>query len=228
MLYQQNPIMRQMMKDALLKYHGIFPSPAFVLSHWFSVIGNAMEWDDNGFLREVSTYGEKEGNYVVPDYRSHGAVDKSPFDISCDLEYKYEVMQYNFITENIEDILNSDWVIDFASHQLGRKHGSYVTTHISPKYARGINFPDNIHKDWASLLAKYLDWWIVELNKTYRVGDGKPEQARSHWPEDIKLGAAAIDNAIKRLHPILNNGESYEEGMARRTEFLEKLMKDLV
>jgi hypothetical protein len=195
-----------MMRHALLTCHEIFPSPNYVLFHWFAVSGNGMKWDEeDGKLKHHSEFESEihepmEFKNEFPENPSMEA-----FNTSRRLQSKWEQIRWNFVIENIEEIVNSKYTYDFnAGSVCSAPSGPYVTKGISTKYARGLNFPDNINKEWAILLYDFLRYWLVSLNMEYGVSnEKKKEEYRSHWPKDIYDASLEIDKAIERLYVII-------------------------
>jgi hypothetical protein len=217
---------KSMMRHSLLVYHSIFPSPVYVLCQWFTTIGNGMEWDEkDGKLKQG--YNDPDSELWTPRHRDIYPEDSALKELyeKRKLQNEWEDIEWDFIRNNIDRILESDYVNDFKSGSIGNKY--YVTKGICTKYARAFTFPDNIDKEWAKLLYKFFDWWYVRLNMEYGVGNGKTNADwRSHWPKDIFDAAVEMDKARDRLCVIIYGQTQAERDEATR-KLMEELMKDI-
>lgn len=196
---------KSMMRHSLLVCHNIFPSPIYVLRHWFAVIGNGMEWDEKdgklkyGYQYDAELWTPRERETYPEDSLMKEYYEK------CKLQDEWDDIEWKFILNNIDRIVESDYVNDFKDNRVGRSAGGhYVTEDISTKYASAFTFPDNIDKDWAKLLYSFIGWWYVRLNMKYGVGNQKrKEDYRGHWPEDIFAAATELDKSRDRLCVII-------------------------
>ena len=122
------------------------------------------------------------------------------------LQEKAILMQRQFIADNIDDILSSPLTNVYFGDD---PRGYYFTKNIS-RYASAFHFPGNITKDWGDVLYKFLEYWLYRLNIEYGVSRGDIEDLH-WWPKDVLSARDMILDARKRLHPLINNGQSYND-----------------
>lgn len=221
---------RQTMKDCLLGYPSIFPNPTDVCAHLFAVNGNGYEWIDGEL---VDPYGEEKNlTRMKYPFREEREFEKkfwwvrviawfkrseheSKFLRDRKLKDNARKAQMRWVEKNIDAIVDASPVNTYFGSERG---GSYVTDHICPEYADGLDFPEDIQRDWAEALYEFLNYWIRQLHQQY---SGLPET----WPVEIVEARKAIFDARSRLHVILYN-ETYEEHAARISQLFKGIFSD--
>lgn len=203
---------------ALMTYPGLYQSPMAVLK--FAFCSGSYDWDEDGNL--VSLGDEPTGDEVMDfsdlDERAERRTTREyadatrSLDIRWELEESSERMQRQWVSDNIDRILAADLTAVYFNKAGGRHQW---VKDISVDYANGLNFPDNINKDWAKVLYEFLDDWLVALNTEYgispkyvsgpdKIPGGEP---MPFWPEDIKKAYKAISAAKRRLPKLIYTPE---------------------
>ncbi len=219
------------LKFCLFSYPSIFPEPVNVLNNWFTSIGSVY-WSTNGEI--VSSCAKIPENIAMSyddlDEREKTLTERytsigSPLNVVFGLQIEAERIRRKFIADNIDKITKDsyNWTFNFFGHafkncESGRTENIYSG-------CTGLNFPDNITQEWGEVLYRYYDHWLQTINERYGVGrKGKEED---HWPEDIKVAYKSIKDAKARLHPIIRDGETYEEHCNNVQEIMRKMFDEL-
>lgn len=215
------PTPRQVVRRGLTQYPSLFPTPLSVLDHVFCVSGGGYEWR-KGELVDVfqPKYVEAPMTYDDLNDREERNAERiaerdseymSPLYTSFALESECLRNHRQWVEANLDRILSARLVSHYGS---GSAHAprSYKTTNVSLNYNNALNFPDDITKEWGDVLREYLDHWLVTLNVVYMIGSNRDmDEAIKHWPEEAKAVRKAIQTAIARLFPLMNNGKDYHE-----------------
>lgn len=207
---------RQTMKHCLLSYPTIFPNPLNVCVHLFCVIGNGYQWHKGQLVdRYEGAKIPKRMKYPKEDFSKDWS-QKSIRQSGIKIQNEARLHQMRFIEKNIDAIVAADPVnVYFGSS----RQGCFVTDNICLEYADGLQFPDDIKKDWAQALYRFLDWWIDQLFEVYGT---TPEG----WPEQIQQAHKEIVKARNRLHTIIHN-ETYAEYAVRISEHIKGVISSL-
>lgn len=226
--------LKQVVRYGLLNFPCIFPEPVYVMEHLFCVIGNGYEWNRKGELESVfeeRDYNSGQMNYSdVDEAETYAQTMKDQYYLN-DL-YNGIMLRTNatrirrkFIEDNMDMILSAP----LTSHYFEEYHrgGSYVISNISENHARGLDFPDNINKEWGEELYKFLDHWLVSLNKAYGVSV-KDHNDISFWPKNAQDGYNAILAARERLYPLIHDGMTYAEHVKECNELSERLISEVI
>jgi hypothetical protein len=222
------------MKNCLLNYPSIFPCPLAVSLHWFGTGGSGYYWDRNGEL--VNGYVEE--NNSAMDYsdlderevQEQKDIARYP-DTLADLhqqraiQLKSERLARNFIADNIDSIACADVTLSLFNYNA---RASYWYVEYPSLNSPALNFPENICKDWAIALDRFLSEWLVALNYKYGVGTSRDmNESIAHWPEHIKQFRTKVLEAQDRLIPILH-GISAETYKQQRNELADSIMSELL
>jgi hypothetical protein len=226
----QNGNPREMMRECLLAYHSIFPTTTHVLCHWFTTAGGGYEWSEkDGRLKSWETLDESEitskieSNFETIAERGSNISD-SRLSNSYKMRQQIETLQYQFVIDNIDTLLDSCYHIP---HIDNLRYTSYLTTDAGIKYCNAFNFPDNIDKEWARILYDFLGFWNYQLNVFYRVGSDKTyKDSISHWPAHALEVQSAIESAKKKLFPVFSNGVTLERHNERLTKLIQEIINE--
>ncbi len=209
--------LKQTIKYGMLRYPTLFPNPVNVLEHLFCVIGNGYEWIDGEL---VDRFDRVEGTdkTTEPLTMKYPEEEEVESDLAAFAKYMEKLhterrlqglaqrMQMEFVDKHIDEIIEaSSTAVYFGSGP----RGYYFLKGISIKYSHGINFPDDIKPDWAEGLYEFLEYWLQNLSTEY--GPPSKDGDVSHWPADIQEARKALLETRERLHPIVYNGETYQE-----------------
>jgi len=165
-----------------------------VYSHMFAVIGNGYYWTKDGeYLCNLSGLGRDS----TPIEYWQSLADKHPKS----MKFAAQVLKRQFIHDNIDAILDDHDLNDpFDSATSETLLGSYMDEHVSYNYAAVFNFPENINKEYADAMYRFIDYWQQALRNKYMVGDKKEyADAIAHWPEKAKEVNAKLNEAKERL-----------------------------
>lgn len=209
-------------RHALFNYPLLFPSPLHVVVNLFTSSGG-WHWNRQGEL--VNYYEHLNADsmkYSDLDEHLEYCKDYENFPI-IKLETEARRMMRKFIEDNIEVILEGDLLEDYFG--TNTYNTSYYTKHINLD-SQAFHFPDNITKEWGTLLYKFFENWLVTLNYTYGVSQTHDDV--SFWPENMQKARIAILDAKARLHPLIHNGEIYEHYVERMRKLSNSLMKDIL
>lgn len=173
--------------DSILSYPTLYSEKWEVCKQFFAVIGNGMEWDENGEL--VDTFEEKVR--TKEDGMDFSSYDKRVDDIlKLMKEYSFndQHMQMQLSLNELEKQSAKhrerfiDLMIDkpcsMSIMEIGKKHNvsldSYMGYHACyPKenndsyevLAQAFCYPENITKDWAEGLLDFVGFWIDSVEK---------------------------------------------------------------
>lgn len=205
----------QTMRHCLLNYPGIFPCPLAAAIHWFSCIGNGMEWVN----------GELVNSYV-----DHDAGDTMRYDDLDDLsgmigkvsgtlpdrftlvDGAHRIMR-KYVEDNIDTICQNTATLRLFDY---RPTSHYYTEGISIEYARGLNVPENITKDWAEAVYDFLSEWKTALRQRYGVGEIEK------LPQEIQKVFKQFNVVERTIYPVLY-GKDYDTVIANRKAMFEAL-----
>lgn len=190
-------------KGMLFTYPTLYKNPVDALVYLFC---SSNEWV-NG---ELSVPGTEYLDTMKDDMP-----EREESDLEClkSLHTGYKLkdmatlMQRQFIVDNIDDILAAPLINVYFGDD---PRGYYFVKSISD-YSSAFHFPDDITKDWGMELSRFLDYWLYRLNIEYGVSTGKRGETLHWWPKDVLVARDKILDARKRLHPLLNNGQTFEE-----------------
>lgn len=203
------------MRHCLLNYPSIFPCPLAVSVHWFSCIGNGMEWVDGEL---VHSYANRDaGNtmkYDDLDERSamvSKAAGKLPDRFTL-VDGAYRIMR-KYVEDNIDTICNETATLRLFDY---RPTSYYYTEGVCIEYARGLNVPDNITKDWAQAVYDFIKDWKVALRQKYGVGEIET------LPTEIQKVFARFNEVERTIYPVLY-GRDYDTVIAQRKALFESL-----
>ena len=191
-----------------------------VSCHLFTTIGNGGEWIDGELCFEQMSDWYKLRKNPVKDEDRDKEYLRSLIN-GWDLNHEAYLIKRRFVMANMEIILDSpvDSIIFEGSDSV---HG-YYESNPSVKYARSINFPDDIKPDWAQAVYDFNGWWLTNLNRIYRVGhNGNID----FWPEQIKEARRVIEEAMKRAFKILN-GVDYDQYHAKMAQEAREILDEL-
>jgi hypothetical protein len=222
------PTPRQIVHAGLFLYPSLYRDPLDVLDHVFAVNGNGYEWE-NG---ELTPWEAVDFDNLTMDYDDLDSTKGWKADFIRDygnedrfaLEDGAQRVIREWVEKNIDRILAAPLVKSYFGSDY--RDRSYVTKHISTTYACGLNFPDDITKEWGDVLYAYLENWLVRLNYAYGVSR-RQEDAIKHWPKEVQDARRVILAARERLYPLINNGKSYAEHVAECNALSKKLMEGL-
>jgi hypothetical protein len=213
------------MRRCLLNYPGIFPCPMAVATHWFTCIGNGMEWRD-GELCHLS--------YRSPgsDYRTQMKYDDLDELEAILANYSSIIPNYNsgsnieimsqregrkFVEQHIDILANGKVTVALFGY---RPSSYYFIEGICPQYARALNAPANITKDWAIAVYDFCEKWKVALREKYDL--------RSHpgeLPENIQNVFKAIEQTYRTIFPALY-GADYDTVMTNRNKLIDRIVEE--
>lgn len=199
----QNTV-NETIKKALLQYPSLFRTPADVLHHMFSVIGNGMEWEDGQLVSNFRVEKDDPEQWIVDQINE--AKEKDFLD-GLALDYEIMLHMYQFTKNNIDRIVE---------HGETRYSGDYYPL---CRYSRVVSAA----KD--SILPTLADDWLKAL---YRYCEDSMVAFR------MKLNTAAEENAdfnqYSELSKVFDN-ELIRRGihstLKERQELMDKLIKEL-
>lgn len=198
----------QTMRHCLLNYPGIFPCPLAASIHWFSCVGNGMEWV-NGEL--VHGYVDRDAGdtmrYDDLDDLSDmiGKVSGTLPDRFTLVDGAYRIMR-KYVEDNIDTICQNTATLRLFDY---RSTSHYYIEGISVEYARGLNVPENITKDWAQAVYDFLDEWKTALRQRYGVGEIEK------MPSEIQKVFKQFNVVERTIYPVLY-GKDYDTVIANR------------
>lgn len=101
-----------------------------------------------------------------------------------------------------------------------------------PGNAPFLDFPDDIAPDWGRAIGYFHAWLEHELNNRHLLSPGAEDynnhKIRAHWPEPALALYQSIDSARRRLHPLLHDGQSYEDYCQQRNELASRLVSEVL
>lgn len=188
-----------------------------VSCHLFTTIGNGGEWIDGELcFRNMSDWYKLRENPVKDKDRDKEYLRS--LHNGWDLRHEAYLIKRKFVMDNMEKILDSP-VDSYIFESSDSVHG-YYESNPCVRYARSINFPDDIKPDWAEAVYEFNQWWLTNLNRIYGVGsDGNTD----FWPEHIKEAYKAITEANKRAFKIINSVD-YDTYHARMKEDVAEIL----
>lgn len=201
----------QTMRKCLLNYPNIFPCPMAVAVHWFTVIGNGMEWV-NGEL--VNTFVDPNAG----DAMKYDDLDdiRGPSDRFSLEDSAYRVSR-KFVADNIDAICNAPVSLRLNDY---RPTSYYFLKGICVEHARVLNVPHDINKDWAQAVYDFIIEWEYFLRCEYGVG------SLTTFPKDIQVVFRQIENVKRTIYPVLY-GKDYDIVLADRKTLMDQLMKEI-
>lgn len=194
---------REVYRLALTLSADSFDCPLDFSIHLFSGIGNAYEWTEDGRLESIRTPAELRAWAARPKSQARDdntlASYNIPRRITQALKEEASKLKHAFMLENIERILDSGPTTSHFTQDYTRD-SYYLTEGICWEHTKCIAFdyPENIQPQWAETLLEFVDWWIMCLRYTYRVG--KEGEIGSWWPEHILKAYEALCGLSKRLN----------------------------
>lgn len=220
------------MRECLFSYPTIFHSPLAVSTHLFAVIGNGMEWVDGEL---VSAYSDRScksmryrdlwtGIFWQHTWKENIQLIFKEIHIwgRCHQPWKWESylwerqyrrryalrrraerMQRQFTEREIATILEGKCTESYFGHT----EKGYYTQNVC-EYARALNFPDDIKKDWGKALLDYIQWWQSALRGLYNISDKDGDE---NTPKAYTEGQATLLAAKTRLWPLIHNGVTLEQ-----------------
>jgi hypothetical protein len=217
-------------RQFLLGYPTLYRSPKEVLIAAFTDrYSYDSLWDKDGNLTHPEIPTATSMDYSDLDERVKENEDRVNSPVLRDLGTTFtlrimkERMDRKFIEDNLEDILECALNEDFSISRV-RRHRRYTIDLYNTKEYPAFTFPDNINKEWASLLYTFLGNWFPDLAGVYGYApyekDSEWQQWIAHWPEDVKALYAQIMDARERLHPHVYNGQTYDEYKNRMEKLL--------
>lgn len=216
---------KQTLKHSMMRYNSIHLNPVDVLIHLFCIIGNGFEWkngqlvDRCGSSKDIKNPKMKHYEQKIDKFLNGKSKALVALRKERELEAKARRIQENFVKRNIDTIVEANPTAVY----FGREpRGYYFLKGICVQYARAFSFPNNIKKDWAQALYKFLNYWLEQLNCEY--GVGYKVHDISFWPKDIQEARQAILDVRTRLHPIVHNGQTYEQYIIKMKELFKGIL----
>lgn len=205
----------QTMRHCLLNYPGIFPCPMAVAVHWFTCVGTGMEWVDGELCQ---TYHDPDAGDIMKYDDLDSLEDTlSKYSSQPNIEVLSEREGRKFVEAHIDTLANGKVTISLFGY---RPSSYYFNKGISLEYARALNVPENITKDWAQAIYDFCSHWRVALRKEY--GVGSLESLSSHIQEVFKR----MEHIDRIIYPVLY-GSDYDTVIAERKAFTEQIMQEL-
>ncbi len=194
---------KETIRRGLLNFPSLYQEPADVLHHLFAVIGNGFEWFDGNL---VSWYSEEKDADVWLQEQIDDAVNSNM--PSLVLHYRQMQHSYQFIKDNIEDIIE---------HGDTRYAGDYYPL---SSYSRIMTVPDDVTDEW--LKAAYQ--FASDALTAYRMKAMGSKTVEEN-PEFIKYQelATKYDNMLiaRGIH------STHEERAKLIDELMEEMVKEL-
>lgn len=239
------PSARDTIKHLLLAYPGQFPSPfkaaeaLFTRSSWtwqegelvprspLARAGATMDFSD---LDERSVRLEADAK----DWQANPGLWERmrPLHEGRVVDGKFARMQRQFVGDHMEALLDAGLDHEFrpeGKHALADPDLT-VMNHFSIEHAALFNFPDDVAPDWAKLIHDFTQTWHCLLATRHGPTRGQgtaQEQDVSHWPDGAQTLYAALLTVSVRLYPIMNQGESHADGLARRQALSQRLIAEM-
>lgn len=188
-------------KKALLQYPSLFRTPADVLHHMFSVIGNGMEWENGQLVSHFPVEKDDPEQWIVDQINE--AKEKQFLD-GLALDYEIMLHMYQFTKNNIDRIV---------------EHGE---TRYSGKYYPLCQYSRVASAAKDSILPTLADDWLKAL---YRYCEDSMVAFR------MKLNNAAEENADFRQYSELSkvfDNELIRRGIHSTLEERQALMDELI
>ena len=217
------------LKHSLFTYPSIYPEPVNVLDAWFTNIGS-YEWNSKGELGSYATKIPKKFSMKYEDLDEREKKIKEDYAASglysvFLMQIEAERIRRDFIARNVDTITKDsyNWTFRYFGHAF-KNCETGRTERFSLNHSPGLNFPDNITKEWGEVLYRYFDHWMEAINARYVPGRDK-EDREKHWPEDVKEAYKTIRAAKARLHPLIREGETWEEHRVKMKEIMDSVFK---
>ncbi len=205
----------QTMRHCLINYPGIFPCPMAVAVHWFTCVGTGMEWVDGELCQ---TYHDPEADGIMKYDDLDSLEDMlSKYSTEQNMEILSEREGRKFVEAHIDTLSNGKVTVSLFGY---RPSSYYFSKGISLAYAKALNVPENITKDWAQAVYDFCERWCVALRNEY--GTGSIEAMPSHIQEVFER----IEQTGRIIYPVLY-GSDYDTVIADRVRLTEQIMQEL-
>jgi hypothetical protein len=181
--------------------------------HMFSTIGNGMEWI-NGEL----SYGRPFSDWYNGPYLAKIDDDTDgSLKAKWSLENEVRLLKRKFVTDNMERILDSPVTSNLFEPEISH---CYYMLDPREEYARSLNFPNNITKEWAEAVFEFNQHWLTNFRTIHGVGhDGSID----FWPENVKIGYEVVKKHKERAFEIAY-GISYAKHMEEMTKLVNEIL----
>lgn len=126
-------------------------------------------------------------------------------------------MMRKFVEDNIDAICNERVTLRLFDY---RPTGYYYTKAISLKHCSVFNVPENITKDWATVVLDFSYDWMVALRQEYGVGEVET------LPAMIQEVFKQIERVHRIIFPVIY-GKDYDTEIAERRALSKKLIEEI-
>jgi hypothetical protein len=207
----------------------LYPEPLDVMVAIFNGNSN-MEWQKGNL---VSLYQEAR-DISVMDYsdlieRHAPRPEDGPmkaFYASRWLEVQAKTQARNLVDQHMDIIVNADPTLTYFRSNF--HHSGSIRDLINGETGAQpafLHFPDDIQPDWGDAIVQFQNWLLLAMNNMHGVGiAGQTE----HWPTAATALKEKINTARERLHPLLHNGQTYQEYCTQMQALSRRLVDDLL
>lgn len=213
-----------------LRAHPLLHSePLDVMVH--IMCGNSnMEWQQGNYVplyREVRDTTKMDySDLEIEDAPQDSADPLNDLDNSYWLRTHAETQRRKLVDQHMDIIVNGDptrtyFREGFHSNRMIR---DLVNGKVGDDPAF-LCFPDDIQPDWGEAINRFQDWLLQAMNNAHGVGIGGQTD---HWPQDAQIMKEKIQLARESLHPLLHEGQSYQDHMEKITQLSNKIIAELL